>query len=480
MVRHTTIPQLTLLSVLAIGSVNCAPASNPGLRGSEELLGYNPTNVLSQEKTDDVGDYQLLPGQKEDANIGEYLDFSNVENPQPIRGSKGGTDPGPRTPALDKLFSDKLAPPGTDHGDTGNAQWSLALSRVKQGKGNAGWSRQQNEDVLPLATAMAGVDMRLEPNGYRELHWHLASEWALMLNGSARVQAVQEDGKTFIDDVSEGDVWFFPAGVPHSIQALEGGCEFMLVFDDGSFSEDNTFLASEIIAHNPVSFSSAILYGARLTIPQKSVLAQNLNVNVSAFDDIPEGELFIFPGTAAPKDIQNQNVTSSAGTLQGKDSYTYHFSEQEPHQVAGGSVKIIDPLTFPIASKFSAALVTIKPGAMREIHWHPASDEWSFFIAGTARATLFKPPKTATTFDYHAGDVGYFPQSESHYIQNVGEDDVVLLEVLQADHFAGMCPPGVLCQCVMFAKCCGFGRYFSWTVARVDAAPDYKGYAEYF
>ncbi|KAK7542180.1 oxalate decarboxylase [Phyllosticta citribraziliensis] len=419
MARHTSVPRLALLSLVAIGSVSCAPASNPGLRGSEELLGYNPTNVLSQENTNDVGDYELLPGQKEDANIGEYLDFSNVDNPQPIRGSKGGTDPGPRTPALDKLFSDRLAPPGTDHGDVGNAQWSLALSKVKQGKKNAGWSRQQNVDVLPDATAMAGVDMRLEPNGYRELHWHVASEWALMLNGSARVQAVQEDGKTFVDDVSAGDVWFFPAGVPHSIQALEGGCEFMLVFDDGSFSEDNTFLASEIIAHNP-----------------KSVLAQNLNVNVSAFDDIPDGELFIFPGTAAPTDIQKQNVTSSAGTLQGKDSYTYHFSEQEPREVAGGSVKILDPLTFPIASKFSAALVTIKPGAMREIHWHPSSPEWSFFIAGTARATLFKPPNTATTFDYHAGDVGYFPQSESHYIQNVGEDDVILLEVLQADHFA--------------------------------------------
>lgn len=188
MVKHLSVPRLALLSLLAIGSVDCAPASNPGLRGSEDLLGYNPTNVLSQENTDDVGDYELLPGQKEDADIGEYLDFSNVENPQPIRGSKGGTDPGPRTPALDKLFSDRLAPPGTDKGDVGNAQWSLALSKVKQGKQNAGWSRQQNENVLPDAEAMAGVDMRLEPGGYRELHWHVASEWALMLNGSARVQ----------------------------------------------------------------------------------------------------------------------------------------------------------------------------------------------------------------------------------------------------------------------------------------------------
>lgn len=74
---------------------------------------------------------------------------------------------------------------------------------------------------------MAGVDMRLSPNGYRELHWHKSAEWALMLNGSARIAAVNEDGQNFLDDVTAGDVWFFPAGIPHSIQALENGCEFL-------------------------------------------------------------------------------------------------------------------------------------------------------------------------------------------------------------------------------------------------------------
>ncbi|KAK0647362.1 Oxalate decarboxylase OxdC [Lasiodiplodia hormozganensis] len=408
-----------LLGLSALGAVHGAPAVDP-LRGSTDLQGYNPSNILTDEDTTNV-QYELAPGQTNDADLGTFLDFSDIENPQPIRGTKGGTDPGPRNPEVDRQNSDKLAPPGTDHGQTINAQWSMGLSHAKLGKEGAGWSRQQNLNVLPDATAMAGVDMRLEPGGYRELHWHVAGEWALMLNGTVRVQAVQEDGKSFVDDVSKGDVWFFPPGIPHSIQALDGGAEFMLVFDDGSFSEDNTFLASEIFAHNP-----------------KEVLAKNLHVDTSAFDDIPDGELFIFPGTPAPKDIEEQNVTGSAGVLSGPASYTYHFSEQEAYEVPGGSVKIVDPLTFPAAPNFSAALVTIKPGALREVHWHPSSDEWSFFLAGTARATLFTPPDVATTFDYHAGDVGYFPKSNSHYIENVGDDNVILLEVLQADHFSDM------------------------------------------
>lgn len=271
---------------------------------------------------------------------------------------------------------------------------------------------------MPAAKAMAGVDMRLEPWAYRELHWHVAGEWALLLNGSARISAIDDQGRSFIDDLGEGDVWFFPPGAPHSIQGLESGCEFLLVFDDGSFSEDNTFLISEIMAHNPLA-----------------VLSKNLDVPVSAFKDLPPGELFIFNGTTPPKDIEKQNITGSAGSIPKAQSYSYHWSQQAAYEVPGGSVKILDPVTFPAAKNFAAALVTIKPGAMREIHWH-TSDEWSFVIAGQGRGTLFTPPKTATTFDYSAGDVAYFPKMNSHYVENVGDEDMVFLEVLQANRFA--------------------------------------------
>jgi hypothetical protein len=47
------------------------------------------------------------------------------------------------------------------------------------------------------------------------------------------------------------------SGVPHSIQALDDGVEFLLVFDDGDFSEDNTFLATEVFLHTPVSIPNS-------------------------------------------------------------------------------------------------------------------------------------------------------------------------------------------------------------------------------
>jgi oxalate decarboxylase len=169
--------------------------------------------------------------------------------PQPTRGNEGGTDPSPRNVALDRQNPDILTPPSTDSGTIPNLKFSFGLAHSRLLTG--GWTRQVTVRELPIATTLAGVDMRLNPGGVRELHWHKQAEWAYMLNGRARISAIDQDGRNFLDDVGVGDLWNFPAGLPHSIQALEEGCEFLLVFDDGNFSEDSTFLISDWFTHTP-------------------------------------------------------------------------------------------------------------------------------------------------------------------------------------------------------------------------------------
>ncbi|KAH9841163.1 Bicupin, oxalate decarboxylase/oxidase [Teratosphaeria destructans] len=396
--------------------------SSGSLRGSQDLLGYSPSNDadLPVDQSIDVPpeDFQLAPGQTADEDLGLFLDLSTVENPQPIRGGDGKvpTDSGPRNTPLDRQNSDLFIPPGTDSGDVPNAKWPLGLSHNRHGLQGAGWARQQNVDELPIATAMAGVDMRLEPNAYRELHWHKQTEWSYILNGTVRLAAVNEAGETFVDDLGPGDVWFFPAGIPHSIQAFDSGCEFLLIFDSGDFSEDGTSLVSELFERNP-----------------KAVLGKDLRVDTSVFDNIPDGQLYIFPGTPAPANISEQNVTGPAGSIPRTDAFSYHWSKQQPMEVPGGSVKILDPLTFPAAKEVAAALFTVKPGGLRELHWHTTSDEWSYFIAGQGRLTVYSAPESSRTFDFQAGDVGYVPVPDAHYIENTGDTDLVYLEVLQAN-----------------------------------------------
>src|SRR5207247_9179662 len=123
---------------------------------------------------------------------------------------------------------------------------SLSDKRVYEGR----WWREVTVRELPVSKTLAGVKMRLTAGGVRELDWHTAGEWAIMLYGTARITAIDADGKSFVADVKKNDLWFFPSGIPHSIQGLNpDGAEFMLVFDDGDFSEAEPVLLSGSMAH---------------------------------------------------------------------------------------------------------------------------------------------------------------------------------------------------------------------------------------
>ncbi len=349
-----------------------------------------------------------------------YIQYQNQAAygymPQPIRDGAGATDPGPRDILRDIENPDLLVPPKTDAGLVPNLKFSFSDAHMILKPG--GWSREVTVRELPIATTLAGVNMRLTPGGVREAHWHQQSEWAYMLYGSARVSAVDQKGRNFIADIGPGDLWFFPAGIPHTIQGLApDGCEFLLVFDDGSFSDLNTLSLSDWFSRIP-----------------KEVLAANFGVSVSDFKTLPSGQVYIYQGTV-PGPLESQAVQSPYGIV--PQSYKHRLLAQKPDfEGPGGTVRIVDSSNFPVSKTTAAALVEIKPGAMRELHWHPNADEWQYYISGQARMGVFTGNGTARTFDYRAGDVGYVPFATGHYIQNTGSQPVWYLEMFKSDRFA--------------------------------------------
>ncbi|MBU5344541.1 oxalate decarboxylase family bicupin [Paenibacillus lautus] len=334
--------------------------------------------------------------------------------PQPIRSDgAGGPDYGPRDVMRDIENPDMLVPPATDAGLMPNLKMSFSDTHMQLNHG--GWSREITVRDLPIATTLAGVNMSLTPGGVRELHWHQQAEWAYMIWGSARITAMDASGRNFIADVGPGDLWYFPAGLPHSIQGLEEGCEFLLVFDDGHFSDLNTLSISDWFAHTP-----------------KDVLSANFGVPENAFDHIPKEQVYIFQDQV-PGSLESQEVQSPYGKV--PLSFKHRLLAQEPILTPGGSVRIVDSSNFPISKTVAAALVEIKPGAMRELHWHPNQDEWQYYLAGQGRMTVFAGNGAARTFDYRAGDVGYVPFAFGHYIQNTGTETLWFLEMFRSDRF---------------------------------------------
>lgn len=167
-----------------------------------------------------------------------------------------------------------------------------------------------------------------------------------MLYGKARITSVDQDGRNFIEDVKEGDLWYFPSGLPHSIQALEDGCEFLLVFDDGSFSENSTFQVTDWLAHTP-----------------DEVIAANFGISKDVVASLPVEEKYIFQ-EAIPGCLEKDKVESPNGTV--PLSFSYNLLEQEPIVSSGGKVWIADSTNFKASKTIASALVEVEPGGIRE------------------------------------------------------------------------------------------------------------------
>ncbi len=333
--------------------------------------------------------------------------------------NESASNPGPQNASLMKLNPNADIPPPTDHGVVEPFWYSFDLThrRVQEG----GWTHQVTSRELPVSKDVAGVNMRLTKGSFRELHWHLADEWALMLTGKARVTLFTPDGAMFIDDVSAGDLWLFPAGSPHSIQALgDDGCEFLLVFNQGDFSEESTLLLSDWLKHTP-----------------PEILQQNFGLTAEAIENLPKGEpLYIFRGEEPAKSLEQEIAEVARHAAKPKMSYTFKASTMQPtKESAAGSVKVIDSRNFPASAKIASAIVTVKTGCIREMHWHPNGSEWQYWIQGKGRMTVFPGEEKARTMDFSANDVGFVSTMAGHYVQNTGAGDLVFLELFVASEF---------------------------------------------
>lgn len=344
----------------------------------------------------------------------------NIEKNAEAKHDKSASDAGPENTALKDINPNVFVPPSTDHGEVETFWNSFSVShrRIQEG----GWSRQVTVADFPISKTIAGVNMRLTAGGVRELHWHDAAEWALMLSGGARITAIDSEGRSFVKDVAKNDLWFFPSGTPHSIQGLApDGCEFLLVFDDGNFSEGNTTLLSDWTRHTP-----------------REVLAKNWGVTENALDSVyavPQDGHYIFQ-IALPSSL-DEDRRAAAGS-KGHSPIAFNFSLGNLAPVTSnksGEVRIVDSRNFRVATTIAAAHVIVKPGGLRELHWHQNAAEWQYYIQGKGRMTVFFNGAKARTADFNQGDVGYVPRTFGHYIENTGDTDLIFLEMFRTDQY---------------------------------------------
>ena len=157
-------------------------------------------------------------------------------------------------------------------------------------------------------------------------------------------------------------------------------------FNDGNFSEDSTFLITDWFNHTPKGGAGREFWRSRRDLRQ----------------DRPQGPVDL--QRALPGSLDADLPQSNQPFV--PNPYAFPLGDQKPNfQSAGGSVRIADSTNFP-ATTMAAALVEIAPGGMRELHWHPLSDEWQYYISGTARMGVFHGEGRNNTVEFHPSDVG--------------------------------------------------------------------------
>ena len=358
------------------------------------------------------------------ASTARAASFGNPDEPPQgainARNPASSTDPGPQNQAVASQFPSAVSPPATDIGSLQMnwASFNNAPRRIQ----NGGWAREVTQATFPISDTISGVNMRLTAGGIRELHWHQAAEWAFMTYGNCRVTVLDTKGQPYVADVKEGDLWYFPAGYPHSLQGLgPDGCEFVICFDDGAASEFNTLLLTDWTAHTP-----------------PSVLAENFGVPAETFADIPLHNLWIFQGKV-PGDLSavRQAMTGTAGAP--PYPFTFSLGSSPPvNQTKSGKVQIADSTNFKVSTTIAASLITMQPGALRQMHWHPNADEWQYYIKGKARMGVFNTGPNVLTMDFNPGDIGYIKRNYGHYVQNVGDTELQFFAVFRTSQYEEM------------------------------------------
>lgn len=286
---------------------------------------------------------------------------------------------------------------------------SLDRSTLKATSG--GWARDITTRTLPIATGIAGAHLYLNPGGLREMHWHASAEWAYIIAGRCQVAVLDPHGELEVINYGPGDLWYFPEGHGHAIQALGNQpCHAILAFNDGLYAEHGTFGLTDV--------------ASRLEPP---LLAQHLGGDAARSGEFPLGETYIMQGAVIPVDGP---AAQAVQPLERNRSHRFEMLRQPMIDSAAGQLYVTSAAEFPVSSAMTGMLLRLAPNAAQGAHWHPNANEWHYVVKGRTRVSLFGPDKRLAVAEMGPGDCAYIPRACAHVVQNIGSEACEIVGVL--------------------------------------------------
>ncbi|HVZ23864.1 MAG TPA: cupin domain-containing protein [Vicinamibacterales bacterium] len=126
------------------------------------------------------------------------------------------------------------------------------------------------------------------------------------------------------------------------------------------------------------------------------------------------------PGKHEPIPPFKYNIETSTGSWNGE----------------AGSAREATMEEFPVSEHIAGVSMRLKPGGIRELHWHAIAAEWAYVIEGKVMGTVISPTGEPATDIFFPGDLWYFPKGHGHALQNVGNTDAHFILGFDDGHFS--------------------------------------------
>lgn len=274
----------------------------------------------------------------------------------------------------------------------------LHLGNLKPQKTGEGGTRADgNVNHLPVLKGISLSLLTLEPNAFREPHWHPnANELSYCLEGTGKMTLFSPGSSHDTFTLEPGCLAFVPMGSMHHIENTGTTALRMLVCFDHESPED-------------INLSSSI------AVMPNSILGDTFSLDPSFFSKLGE--------KIDPAFICEQKNPTKPELAWLTNRFKFNVETTHPQVITkGGWVKMSNSFLLPTLEGLAAYSLLLEPKGAREPHWHPNAHELNYLIQGTARITLFSPDGSIDTFDMVAGDMSFLPRGYLHHIENTGSE----------------------------------------------------------
>jgi oxalate decarboxylase len=116
--------------------------------------------------------------------------------------------------------------------------------------------------------------------------------------------------------------------------------------------------------------------------------------------------------------------------------FKYNIESRPGWQGEGGSAKEATVEEFPVSQSIAGVSMRLKPGGIRELHWHALAAEWAYMIEGRCRATVVMPNGQSEIAEFGPGDTWYFPRGHGHALQGLGPGECHFILGFDNGHFS--------------------------------------------